>query len=76
MNLHKLSTIALGLTFSSTVFAQTTLIKNVNGYTINNNELVKFHAIQITDDKIDKIFTQSIKVPTNLSASILSLIHI
>jgi len=70
MNLHKLSTIALGLTFSSTVFAQTTLIKNVNGYTINNNELVKFHAIQITDDKIDKIFTQSIKVPTNLSASI------
>ena len=68
MKLYQLSTIAVSLTFSSTVLAQTTLITNVNGYTINNNELVKFHAIQFTNDKIDKIYTESTK-PTKATHS-------
>lgn len=37
-------------------FAKTTIIDNVQGYTLNNNELVTFSAIQFTDDKIDKLY--------------------
>jgi predicted amidohydrolase YtcJ len=48
---------ALSLSLSSIlVFAQTTLIKNVQGYTYNNKQLKQFSAIQFTNDKIDKIF--------------------
>lgn len=36
--------------------AKTTIIDNVQGYTLNNNELVRFSAIQFTDDKIDKLY--------------------
>ena len=37
--------------------AQTTLIKNVQGYTLEGSKLKQFNAIQFTDDKIDKLFT-------------------
>ena len=43
---------------SSAALADTTLIHNVNGYTINNGELARFSAIQFTDDKIDGIFSE------------------
>jgi predicted amidohydrolase YtcJ len=49
-------------------FAQTTLIKNVQGYTLEampiegkankGTSIKQFNAIQFTDDKIDKIFTK------------------
>lgn len=48
----------LFLSFSTTLFAQTTLIDNVQGYTINGDKLVQFSAIQFTNDKIDKLFKQ------------------
>ncbi|WP_076409994.1 amidohydrolase [Shewanella sp. UCD-KL12] len=35
---------------------QTTLLKNLNGYTVNKGELISFNAIQFTDSKIDKLF--------------------
>jgi predicted amidohydrolase YtcJ len=51
---------ALSLYLSSSfVFSQTTLIKNIQGYTYNNHQLLQFSAIQFTDDKIDKIFTNN-----------------
>ena len=50
---------------SSLVFAQTTLIKNVKGYTIEGNTLKNFSAIQFTDDKIDKLYSATDKLPTS-----------
>ena len=52
--------------FSS--FSQTTLLKNINGYSLNNSgTLIQFSAIQFTDDKIDKLFTTKDKLPqTNI----------
>lgn len=45
-------------------FSQTTLFKNVNGYTLNDSgELIQFSAIQFTDDKVDKLFTAKDKLP-------------
>ncbi|GAA5130544.1 amidohydrolase [Thalassotalea piscium] len=46
------------LAFIGSVFSQTTIINNVKGYSINNNKLQTFHAIQFTDDKIEKIYTK------------------
>lgn len=51
--------------FSTLLSAQTTLIKNIQGYTIENNELIKFKAIQFTDDKIDKTFENDVSLPKN-----------
>lgn len=51
------------------VFAKTTLIKNIQGYTITGSELERFTAIAFTDDKIDKIYSAADKLPatTNLT---------
>lgn len=52
-NLLFISIAALALPVS----ADTTLISNVNGYTLNSDyELIKFNAIQFTDDTVDAIF--------------------
>jgi predicted amidohydrolase YtcJ len=38
-------------------FSQTTLLKNINGYTLNErDQLIQFSAILFTDDKIDKLY--------------------
>ncbi len=50
-------TLAL-LCLAITSFADTTLITNLNGYTLNSDrELVKFSALQFTDDKVDRTYT-------------------
>ncbi len=46
---------------SSQTFAQTTLIKNVNGYTFKGKSLHKFSSIRFTDDIIDNIYPQGQK---------------
>ncbi|MCL1092550.1 amidohydrolase [Shewanella kaireitica] len=43
---------------SCNTHAQTTLIKNVNGYSINNGQLSTFDAIEIKDDKITRLYNQ------------------
>ncbi len=44
--------------------ADTTLISNVNGYTLNSNyELIEFNAIQFTDDTVDGIFGAGDELP-------------
>jgi predicted amidohydrolase YtcJ len=44
--------------------ADTTLITNVNGYTVNDDyELIQFNAIQFTDDTIDAIFGEGEELP-------------
>jgi len=50
---------ALAALFLSTQpLAQTTLIKNVNGYSFKDKSLIKFSAIEFTNDKIDKIYQE------------------
>lgn len=56
-----LSTLSL---LASTVFAQTTLLKNIQGYTHNGNEIVQFSAIQFSDDKVDKLFNKGDALPS------------
>ena len=46
----------------------TTIIKNLNGYTLSQGELVTFSAIQFINNKIDKLFTT--KVPDPLAKEI------
>jgi len=58
--------VALALTFSSTLsFAQTTLIKNINGYTLNNDNLKQFTALKFTDDTIDKLYSPKDTITEN-----------
>jgi predicted amidohydrolase YtcJ len=44
-------------------YAQTTLITNVQGYTLEGNKLKEFSAIQFTDDKIDRTFHEAQALP-------------
>lgn len=45
-------------------FSQTTLLKNINGYTLNEaGQLIQFSAIQFTHDKIDKLFLTTDTLP-------------
>jgi predicted amidohydrolase YtcJ len=46
------------------VVAQTTLITNIQGYTLNGKSLERFSAIAFTDDKIDKIYSSEEQLPT------------
>lgn len=58
--------LALVALFHFSAFAQTTLIKNINGYTINDTgQLIQFSAIQFTDDKIDQLFSDNKTLPSN-----------
>ena len=52
------------LLFSSQLMAQTTLIKNVNGYTFNDKSLTQFSAISFTDDTINKVYSPDEILPT------------
>jgi predicted amidohydrolase YtcJ len=56
-----LTTMLLALS-STSLCAQTTLIKNVQGYTLNGENLQEFSAITFTDDKIDKLFSKDEKI--------------
>ena len=46
------------------LLAQTTLITNVKGYTLNSDrELISFSALQFTDDKIDRFYQTGEALP-------------
>lgn len=53
------------------IYAQTTVLENINGYTINDDKLLKFHAIQFTDDKVDKIFLSNDTVTTHANVDLI-----
>ena len=49
--------ISIFLVISSLSLADTTLIKNINGYTLNNvGDLINFEALKFTNDRIDAIY--------------------
>lgn len=48
---------------NSAVFAKTTIITNVQGYTLVDQQLKQFSAIQFSDDKIDRTFNKGEALP-------------
>ena len=57
---------------SSALLAQTTLITNVNGYTINSDrELVQFSALQFTGATVDQIYTADQPLPDDDSVTVI-----
>jgi predicted amidohydrolase YtcJ len=60
---HLFTTIIFILLSNTSAVAQTTLITNVQGYTLAGQHLKKFSAIQFTDDKIDKLFIKGEALP-------------
>ncbi|MFT4862043.1 MAG: putative amidohydrolase YtcJ [Pseudohongiellaceae bacterium] len=62
--------LVLGL-LSKAVFGQTTLLSNVNGYTLDaNRNLVRFSALQFTDDAVDKIFLEGEELPDTADTAV------
>ncbi|RYV04200.1 amidohydrolase [Shewanella sp. OPT22] len=61
------SMLTLLIAFSFQAWSKTSLLTNINGYTINNDELIKFNAIQFTNDKIDKICIDSCTIDDNVT---------
>lgn len=62
---------ALLLIASSSALADSTLITNVNGYTLNSErELLQFTAMQFSDDRIDRVFVAGDELPTNVDRTI------
>jgi predicted amidohydrolase YtcJ len=57
--------------YSSHSFSQTTLIKNVQGYTLENNQLKTFNALLYTEDKVDKTFSVGDPLPTNKNINVI-----
>jgi predicted amidohydrolase YtcJ len=54
------------LSFAQSATQTSTLITNVNGYTMNSErELVQFTALQFTGDKIDRVFTATETIPSD-----------
>jgi len=66
-NIYKLFSYAtLSISFiTQQAIAETSLITNVQGYTFDGIKLKQFNAIQFTDDKIDRTFNASQKLPTS-----------
>lgn len=53
------------------LFADTTLLHNINGYTLDQNKnLIQFSALQFTDDRIDRLFVEGDTLPEDIEQSI------
>ncbi|GAB5500611.1 MAG: amidohydrolase [Pseudohongiellaceae bacterium] len=65
--MNKLLAAALAGWLTSAAVADTTLITNVNGYTLNaQRQLQQFTALQFTDDRIDQLFTADDRLPESV----------
>jgi len=75
--MKKTSTLFSYIAFSFTLvtqlaFAETTLITNVQGYTLDGNKLKQFSAIQFTDDNIDRTFDETPRLPRSSEIKIIN----
>ncbi len=67
----KIPTLLLLSLLSTLTFGQTTLLSNVNGYTLDaDRNLVRFSALQFTDDTVDGIFLEGDALPDTADAVI------
>ena len=56
MTLKQTISLVFATLLASQATAQSTLIKNINGYTLDKKNLTKFSAIAITKDKITRVY--------------------
>ncbi len=73
MKKYLLSALILSVSqfLGTTVFADTTLITNLNGYTLNSSrELQQFAAIQFTDDRVERVFADGEELPEEVDTLI------
>jgi len=74
-NMKKITSLAYITLCSALVsqftFAETTLIKNVQGYTLKGDNLKTFNAIQFTDDKIDRTFDNAQSLPNTAKMTVI-----
>ena len=62
---------SFSLFLGAAAFADTTLITNLNGYTLDSSrELQQFTAIQFTDDRVDRVFTADEELPEEVDTLI------
>jgi len=60
------------LLLSPALLAQTTLLTNVNGYTMGSDrELYRFNALQFTGDTVDRIFTEGQSLPADSAMTVI-----
>lgn len=65
--MNKLLVAALAGWLTSAAVADTTLVTNVNGYTLNaQRQLQQFTALQFTDDHIDRLFAADDRLPESV----------
>lgn len=65
--LVKILALSLPTALSPSALADTTLISNVNGYTLDSNrELQQFTALQFSDDVVDRIFLDGDDLPEDV----------
>jgi len=69
--MNKFICLITGLLLSQPAFSQTTLIKNIQGYTLDGEHLRQFSAIQFTDDKIDKLYNKGQALPQSKEINII-----
>ena len=53
------------------IFANTTVIKNIQGYSLDDNQLVQFHALAFENDKIIAIYQQGHQPPTGSNINVI-----
>ncbi|WP_227006619.1 amidohydrolase [Shewanella donghaensis] len=58
---------------SFTVLAQSKIINNIHGYTVNNGKLVEFKALQFNDDIIEKIYIENEHLPYSTDSNIVRI---
>jgi hypothetical protein len=74
MQLPTLIKLTASLIFASaSVFAQTTLIQNIHGYTLDNagEKLIQFSDLQISDDKIEQLYQDKQPIQTQANWQII-----
>ena len=62
--IKKLNLLVVAMLTAGSLLADTTLVTNINGYTLDaNRNLQQFSALQITDDKVDRLFVDGESLP-------------
>lgn len=64
--MNKLLTTLLFCSLTPNVIADTWLLNNINGYSVKAGQVTRFNAMQITDDKIDKIFQDTVETSKDI----------
>ncbi len=65
------SLLASSIILSFSTFAQTSLISNIKGYSINDGKLTQFKAISFKGDRVDRLFGQGEPLPNDADITLI-----